>query len=70
MNKSVSLGLSIQELSKILMYKFWYDYVKPKYVKKTKLCFIDTGSFIVFIKIDYIYEDFAKGVETRIDTSS
>ena len=52
------------------MYKFWYDYVKPKYVKKTKLCFIDTGSFIVFIKIDYIYEDFAKGVETRIDTSS
>ena len=70
MNKSVSLGLSIQELSKIVMYKFWYDYVKPKYVEKTKLCFIDTGSFIVFIKIDYIYEDIAKGVENRIDTSS
>ena len=31
MNKSVYLGLSILELSKILMYEFWYDYVKPKY---------------------------------------
>ena len=31
MNKPVYLGLSILELSKILMYEFWYDYVKPKY---------------------------------------
>ena len=37
MNKSVYLGLSIQELSKILTYEFWYDYVKPKYGEKTKL---------------------------------
>ena len=34
MNKPVHLTLSILELSKILMYKFWYDYVKPKYGKK------------------------------------
>ena len=33
-----SIGLSIQELLKILMYEFWYDYVKPKYGKKSKLC--------------------------------
>ena len=31
MNKRVYLGLSIIELSKILTYEFWYDYVKPKY---------------------------------------
>ena len=31
MNKPVFLGLSVLELSKILMYGFWYDYVKPKY---------------------------------------
>ena len=31
MNKPVCLGLSIPESSKILMYEFWYDYVKPKY---------------------------------------
>ena len=38
MNKRVYLGLSILELSKILMYEFWYDYVKPKYGEKAKLC--------------------------------
>ena len=35
-NKPVCLELSILELSKILMYEFWYDYVKPKYVEKAK----------------------------------
>ena len=49
MNKSVCLGLSILELSKILMCKFWYDYVKPKY-EKAKLCYMDTDSLIVYIK--------------------
>ena len=33
-NKPVYLGLSILELTKILMYEFWYDYVKPKYGEK------------------------------------
>ena len=50
MNKAVYLGLSVLELSKILMYEFWYDYVKPKYDEKTKLCYMDTDSFIVYIK--------------------
>ena len=45
MNKLVHLGLSILELSKILVYEVWYDYVKPKYDKKEKLCYIDTESF-------------------------
>ena len=40
MNKPVSLGLSILQLSKILMYEFWYDYVKPKYGEKAKLCYM------------------------------
>ena len=33
------LGLSALDLSKTVMYKFWYDYVKPKYDEKTKLCY-------------------------------
>ena len=45
MNKPVYLGLSILELSKMLMYKFCYDYVKLKYNKKVKLRFMDTDSF-------------------------
>ena len=70
MNKPVYLGLSILELSKILMYEFWYDYVKPKYGEKAKLCYMDTDSFIVYIKTDYIYKDIAEDVETRFDTSN
>ena len=70
MNKPVYLGLSILELSKILMYEFWYDYVKPKYGEKVKLCYMDTDSFIVYIKTDDIYKDIAEDVETRFDTST
>ena len=42
MNKPVYLGLSILELSKILMCGFWYDHVKPKYGEKTKFEYIET----------------------------
>ena len=40
------------ELSKTLMYEFWYDYVKPKYHQRAKLCYIVTDSFIVHLKTD------------------
>ena len=70
MNKTVHLGLSILELSNILMYVSWYDYVKPKYSGKAKLCYMDTGSFIVYIKTDDIYKDLAKDVGTRFDTTN
>ena len=48
MNKPVYLVLSILEISKIVLYEFWYDYVKQKYIKKAKLCYMDTDSFIVY----------------------
>ena len=38
MNKSVYLGMSILDITKTLMYEFWYDYIKPKYGYRTKLC--------------------------------
>ena len=56
------------ELSKTLVYEFSYDYVKPKYGKKAKLCYINTESFIVYIKKDNIYKDIAEDVETRFNT--
>ena len=59
-NKPIYLGLSTLELSKDLMYEFWYDYVKPKYDGKAKLYYMDTGIFIVYIKTNDIYEDIAE----------
>ena len=44
MNKPIYLGLSILDISKILMYEFWYDYMKPKYDNNVKLCYMDTDS--------------------------
>ena len=43
-------------------------YVKPKYGKKTKLCYVDTDSFVIYIKADSIYKDIAENVKTRLDT--
>ena len=70
MNKSVYLGLSILELSKTLMYEFWCNYIKSKYGEKAKLCYMDTESFIVYIKTDGIDKDIVENVETRFDTSN
>ena len=69
-NKPVNLGLSVLGFSKILMYEFWYDYVKPKYNEKVKLCYMDTDRFIVYIKTEDIYKDITEDVETRFDTSN
>ena len=69
-NKPIYLGLSILEISKLLMYEFWYDYMKPKYDDKVKLCYIDTGSFIISIKTKDFYRDIADDVEKRFDTSN
>ena len=70
MNKPIYLGLSILEISKILMYEFWYDYMKPKYSNDVKLRYMDTDSFIMNIKTNDFYEDIANDVENRFDTSN
>ena len=70
MNKPAYLGLPILEISKTLMYEFWYDYVKPKYGDNVKLCYMDTGSFIMHIKAEDFYKDITVDVEERFDTSN
>ena len=70
MNKSVYLGLSILEISKTLMYEFWYDYIKPKYQYNANLCYMGTDNFIIYIKAEDVYEDIANDVEKRFDTSN
>ena len=70
MNKPIYLGLSILEISNIIMYEFWYDYVKKKYEDMVKLCYMDTDSLIMNIKIKDFYKDTAEDVEERFDTSN
>ena len=43
--------MSILDISKTLMYKFWHDYIKPKCEDRSKLCYADTDSFIIHKKI-------------------
>ena len=70
MNKPIYLGLSILDISKILMYEFWYDYMKPKYGNDVKLCYMDMDSFVMNIKTEDFYKDIANDVEKRFDTSN
>ena len=49
MNKPVYLGMPILDISKTLIYEFWYDYIKPKYGDRAKLCYTDTDSFLFIL---------------------
>ena len=69
MNKPVYLGQAILDISKILMYEFWYDYIKPKYGEKAKLCYMDTDSFNIHIETEDFYEYIANDVDRWFDIS-
>ena len=65
MNKPVYLDQAILDLSKILMYEFHYDYMRPKYTDRLQLCYMDTDSLIYHIKTKDFYADIAGDVPTR-----
>ena len=65
MSRPVYLGLSMLEINKT-MYELWYDYVKPKYQENAKLCYMDTGSFTIYIKSEDVYGDIADDIEKKI----
>ena len=52
------------------MYEYWYDEMKIKYNDRVRLCFMDTDSCIMHIKTEDFYEDIAKDVEKKYDTSN
>ena len=69
MNKPVYLGQAILDLSKTLMYEFYYDYLKPMYKDNVKLCYMDTDSFILHIQTEDFYKDIANDANRWFDTS-
>ena len=70
MTKPLYLGMSILDISKILMFEIWYYYISPKYEDKAKLCYTDTDSFIIYIKTNDFFEDISNDVERCYDTSN
>ena len=69
-NKPIYLGEAVLDLSKTLMFEFWYDYLKPMYGDKIRLCYTDTDSFIMHIKADDFYKDISADVDKWFDTSN
>ena len=70
MNNPIYLGMSVLDISKMLMYKFWYDYFKPKYGDRAKLCYTDTDSIIIHIITEDFFEDISNDVQIWYDTSN
>ena len=70
MNKPMYLGLSILDISKVLMYEFWYDDMKLKYKNKVKLYYTDTDSLIMNIKTNDFCKDISYDVDKKFDTSN
>ena len=70
MTKPLYLGMSISDISKILMYEFWYGYIIPKFGDRAKLYYTDTDSFIIYLKTKDFFEDISNDVERWYDTSN
>ena len=69
-NKPIYLGQAVLDLSKTLMFEFWYDYLRPMYDDKIRLCYTDTDNFIMHIKTDDFYKDIRADVDKWFDTSN
>ena len=65
MNKLLYLGQAILDLSETLMYEFHYEYIRPKYGSKARLCYMDTDSFVYEIETKDFYRDIIKDVKER-----
>ena len=70
MDKPIAVGQAILDISKTLMYEFWYDYLKPKYQDNIKLYYMDTDSFIIQINTDDYFKDISNDVIECFDTSN
>ena len=57
MNRPVYTGMCVLELSKILMYDFYYNHLKERYSSNCQLLYTDTDSLLLEIKTEDVYKD-------------
>ena len=69
MDKPIIVGQAILDKNKELMYKFYYDYLKPMYNDKVKLLYMDTDSFVLHIETEDFFEDIKNDIHDWFDTS-
>ena len=58
--KPIYVGMAILDLSKYLMYNFWYNHIKKIYGNKAQLLYTDTDSFIYEVETEDVYADMKK----------
>ena len=69
LNKPIAVGFSILELSKVIMYKFYYEHLKAKYRDRCTLLFTDTDSLCCEIQTKDLYKDMGDHLDLY-DTSN
>ena len=57
LNKPIQIGFAILEMSKLVMFKFYYDVIRARYGEKAILLFTDTDSLTLHIETENIYDD-------------
>ena len=70
MNKPIYLGHTILDIGKTLMYGLWYDNLLIMYGENIKLCYMDTDSFIIYVKTDDFYKDISNVIDKWFETSN
>lgn len=65
LDKPIHVGIAVLNLSKYLMYHFWYKVLKPKYGENIRLVYTDTDSFIFKVETDDLYQDLGEDSELR-----
>ena len=68
-NKPIYVGFAVLDISKTVMYKFHYDFIKKKYKELAHLLYTDTDSLIYHIKTDDFYKDIRSNL-SQFDTSN
>lgn len=68
MNKPIAIGMSILDISKVLMYDFYYNHLKFVYGEDVELVYSDTDSFILEINTQCFYTDMKNHLH-KYDTS-
>ena len=69
LNKPIYVGMSVLDLSKHLMYDFYYNHIKAKYLDRVHLLYTDTDSVIIRVQTEDIFADMAEHADLY-DTSN